>query len=154
MSISCFNLTGVCWTVCGLTYTTCSTVHIHSFHKKYIFVYTAFTLSYNRAVTGTSGCFWICDEGILSRSATMRRVQRSCVGALLLELTHLGYLAVSLYSLLLLSCLFVWFVGGGVCAASPSLWGGRQQTRSPPLLSQTRSPLLSSPHLQPSPQPL
>lgn len=50
-----FNLTGVCWTVCGLTYTTCLTVHIHSFHKKYIFLYTAFTLSYNRAVTGTSG---------------------------------------------------------------------------------------------------
>lgn len=37
-----------------LTYTTCSTVHIHSFHKKYIFVYTAFTISYNRAVAGTS----------------------------------------------------------------------------------------------------
>lgn len=49
-----FNLTGVCWTVCCLTYTTCSTVHIHSFHKKYIFVYTAFTI-YNRAVAGTSG---------------------------------------------------------------------------------------------------
>lgn len=57
MSISCFNLTGVCWTVYGLTFTTCSTVHIHSFHKKYIFVYTAFTLSYNRAVTGTPGFF-------------------------------------------------------------------------------------------------
>lgn len=35
-----------------LTYTSCSTVHIHSFHKKYIFLYTAFTVSYNRAVTG------------------------------------------------------------------------------------------------------
>lgn len=53
----CFNLTGVCWTVCCLTYTTCSTVHIHSFHKKYIFVYTAFTISYNRAVAGT--CVWM-----------------------------------------------------------------------------------------------
>lgn len=49
-----FNLTGVCWTVCCQTCTTCSTVHIHSLHKKYIFVYTAFTISYNRAVAGTS----------------------------------------------------------------------------------------------------
>ena len=44
----------MCWTVCCLTYTTYSTVHIHSFHKKYILVYTAFTISYNRAVAGTS----------------------------------------------------------------------------------------------------
>lgn len=54
LNTSVFNLTEVCWTVCFLTYTTCSTVHIHSFHKKYIFVYTAFTISYNRAVAGTS----------------------------------------------------------------------------------------------------
>lgn len=52
--MSVFNLTGVCWTVCCLTCTSCSTVHIHSCHKKYIFVYTAFTISYNRAVAGTS----------------------------------------------------------------------------------------------------
>lgn len=52
--MSVFNLTEVCGTVCCLTYTTCSTVHIHSFHKKYIFVYTAFTISYNRVVAGTS----------------------------------------------------------------------------------------------------
>lgn len=54
LNTSVFNLTGVCWTVCCLTHTTCATVHIHSFHKKYIFVYTEFTISYNRAVAGTS----------------------------------------------------------------------------------------------------
>lgn len=58
-----FNLNGVCRTVCCLTYTTYSTVHIHSFRKKYIFVYTAFTISYNRAVAGMSGwmdAFFVC----------------------------------------------------------------------------------------------
>lgn len=54
LNMSVFNLNGVCWTVCCLTYTTFSTVHVHSFHKKYIFVYTAFTISNNRAVAGTS----------------------------------------------------------------------------------------------------
>lgn len=50
----CFNLMECAEPICCLTYTTCSTVHIHSFHKKYIFVYTAFTLSYSRAAGGAS----------------------------------------------------------------------------------------------------
>lgn len=65
LNMSVFNLTGVCWTVCCLTYTTCSTVRIHSFHKKYIFVYTAFTISYNRAVCwyiSVDGCFFLGDK--------------------------------------------------------------------------------------------
>lgn len=57
----CFNLTGVCWIhLLSHIYNllNCSHIHIHSFHKKYIFVYTAFTLSYSRAVRGTSLCMY------------------------------------------------------------------------------------------------
>lgn len=110
-----FNLTGVCWTVCGLTYTTCSTVHIHSFHKKYIFLYTAFTLSYNRAVTGTSGCSGGAMKKTSSRAArppqcVMYSVPISARSSCSTERTRLGYLAISLSSLLL-SCPSVWFDG-------------------------------------------
>lgn len=144
MSISCFNLTGVCWTVYGLTFTTCSTVHIHSFHKKYIFVYTAFTLSYNRAVTGTPGFFiffflFATKESFhAALQCAVYSVPVSARSSCSLELPRLGHLAISLSSLLLLSCLLVWFVGARVCAASASLSGGKQQTRSGPLQSSSQ----------------
>lgn len=130
-----FNLTGVCWTVCCLTYTTCSTVHIHSFHKKYILVYTAFTISYNRAVAGT--CVWMnvfvtmmqcpqntSDPLIIQQChpIIMCHVFTSlCVFALLQPgAVSLVNSAVSLCFVCLCSCLSIHFVGGPVCTMSPT----------------------------------
>lgn len=143
VSKSRFNLTGVCWTVCGLTYTTtCSTVHIHihSFHKKYIFVYTAFTLSYNRAVTGSSGCsrFLVFFKFATKESSRVQRFPRPPARPpgrapsppppplCSLERTRVGFiLAISLDSLLLsqLPCLSGFW--------GPVGTGSARRTRSP-----------------------
>lgn len=134
LNMSVFNLTGVCWTVCCLTYTTCLTVHIHSFHKKYIFVYTAFTISYNRAVAGSS--VWkdvFCDKWIECPQNTSNPliIQQShhnvsCVhisACVCSPAAWSGLVGWSLRSILLCSCLSIWFVSGHARAVSPVLSG-------------------------------